>query len=232
MILKKIQEVNHVAQGLARLRHRVRAAYVAMDISGALQWDRYSFVSRTISELAAIDSPSRPIVVALGIGYSLLAIAFGFGVWRSANRYRTLRIAAGLLIAYGAVGLLAPLVPMHPREAEETLTDTMHIVLTMATVLLILSSIAFGAAAGGRWFRHYSLATLLTVLVFGTWTGLEARRSQQISLRPGSASRNVFASARGCCGCWCSPSCSSSSGEPTRRTESSLHLREPPFGDT
>jgi Protein of unknown function (DUF998) len=100
--------------------------YAAMDISGALRWDHYSFMSRTISELSAIGAPSRPVAVALGIGYTLLAIAFGFGVWRSADRNRALRIAAGLLIAYGALGLLAPLVPMHPREAEVTLTDTLQ----------------------------------------------------------------------------------------------------------
>jgi cytochrome bd-type quinol oxidase subunit 2 len=40
-------------------------------------------------------------------------------------------------------------------------------------VLLILSSIAFAAAARRRWFRLYSFATLLTVLAFGAWTGLE-----------------------------------------------------------
>ena len=147
--------------------------YVAMDIAGALHWESYSFASRTISELSAVGSPSRPLVVALGIGHTLLAIAFGFGVWRSADRNRALRIAAALLVAYGALGLLAPLVPMHPREAEETLTDTMHIVLTMVTVLLILSAIGFAAVARGRWFRLYSIATLLTVLVFGAWTGLE-----------------------------------------------------------
>lgn len=147
--------------------------YVAMDISGALQWDSCSFTSRTISELAAIGSPSRPVVVVLGIGYTLLAIAFGVGVWRSADQNRALRATSAFLIAYGAAGMLAPLVPMHPREAEETLTDRMHIVLTTVTVLLILATIAFGAAAAERWFRLYSYATLLTVVVFGTWTGID-----------------------------------------------------------
>ena len=36
--------------------------------------------------------------------------------------------------------------------------------------------IAVGASLFGRRFRLYSIATLLTLLVFGTWTGIEAGR--------------------------------------------------------
>jgi hypothetical protein len=202
--------------------------YVALDISGALRWDNYSLLSRTISELSAIGSPSRPIAVALGIGYTLLATAFGLGVWRSADRNRALRIAAGLLIAYGALGLLAPLVPMHPREAEETLTDTMHIVLTTVTVLLILSSIAFAAAARGRRFRLYSFATLLTVLVFGAWTGLEGPKIAANQPTPwiGMTERISI----GAWLLWVAVLAVVLLRE--QRAESSLHLQAPAFGDT
>jgi hypothetical protein len=65
---------------------------------------------------------------------------------------------------------------MHMRGAGVTLTDTMHKILTMVTVLLMLTAIGFGAAAFRKWFRFYSIATIVILLVFGALTGLDAPR--------------------------------------------------------
>jgi hypothetical protein len=51
-----------------------------------------------------------------------------------------------------------------------------HKILTMVTVLLMLTAIGFGAAAFGKWFRFYSIATIVILLVFGALTGLDAPR--------------------------------------------------------
>ena len=72
--------------------------YVAMNVIGAMQFESYSSVSQTVSELFAIGAPSRPLWVALGIVYDLLVIAFGLGVWASAGGKRALRIVGRLLI--------------------------------------------------------------------------------------------------------------------------------------
>ncbi len=150
--------------------------YVATDLVGGLRYEGYSFLSRTVSELSAIGAPSRPIVVPFFLAYALLAIALGFSVRASTARQRALRVTGALLVAYGFVCLLGPFVPMHMRGVEPTLTDTMHIVLTGVIVLVILLSIAFGASAAGRRFQLYSIATLVTVLVFGLLTGVEGPR--------------------------------------------------------
>lgn len=150
--------------------------YVAMNVLGTMQWEGYSSASQTVSELFAIGAPSRPLWVLLGIVYQVLVIAFGWGVWASAGRNRALRIVGGLVLAYGVVGLAAPFFPMHLRGIERTLTDTMHKVLTMVTVLLMLAAIAFGAAAFGKRFRLYSIVTILVLAVFGALTGLDAPR--------------------------------------------------------
>jgi hypothetical protein len=144
--------------------------------SGAYDTRGYSFTSQTISELAAIAAPSRPLVVPLSITYDVLVIAFGLGVWGSAGRKRPLRFTAGPLVALGVIGFAAPFAPMHLRGAELTLTDTMHIVLTSVTVLLILLAIGFGATAFGKRFRLYSIGTILILLVFGTLAGLDGPR--------------------------------------------------------
>jgi hypothetical protein len=50
-----------------------------------MQFEGYSSVSRTISELSAIGAPSRPLWLVLGPAYEMLVIAFGLGVWLSAE---------------------------------------------------------------------------------------------------------------------------------------------------
>ena len=148
--------------------------YVAMNVIGAMQYEGYSSTSQTVSELSAIGAPSRPLWVALAILYTLLVTAFGWGIVVSAGRSRPLRVAGGLLITYGVIGLFWP--PMHPRGTELTLTDTLHIVFSIVTVVLMMLAIGFGAAAFGMRFRLYSIATLVILVVFGALTGMNGPR--------------------------------------------------------
>jgi hypothetical protein len=154
--------------------------YISTDILGAMQYEGYSYTSQTFSELAAIGAPSRPLVVALGIAYSILVIAFGVGVWRSAGPKRALRVVGGLLVGYGVACLTAPFTPMHQREVLAaggiTLTDTLHKTMTGVDALFILLIIGFGATAFGKRFRLYSIGTILVLLVFGALGAMDAPR--------------------------------------------------------
>lgn len=151
--------------------------YVATDILAAIRWGGYHYASQTISETFAIGAPTRPLILLRGIGYSVLVIAFGLGIWGSATGKRRLRVAGALLIGVALVDLVAPFVaPMHLRGVERTLTDTLHIVLATVDVLFILLIIGFGASAFGKRFRLYSIATVLAVLVFGALAGLDGPR--------------------------------------------------------
>jgi hypothetical protein len=152
--------------------------YIAMTAFVAMQWQGYSSASQTISELSAIGAPTRPLWVLLATFYTLLVTAFGWGVMKSAGHNRALRIAGGLIVAYGALGVVWPYAPMHLREALAagggTWSDTMHLVLASVTVLLMLLAIGFGAAAFGRPFRFYSIASLVILMTFGALTFGEA----------------------------------------------------------
>jgi hypothetical protein len=150
--------------------------YIAMNVFVSMQWEDYSSASQTVSELSAIGAPTRPLWVLLGIAYALLVTVFGWGVWASARRNRPLRVVGGLMVAYGVISLAWPFAPMHLRGAEFTLTDSMHIVLAIVTVLLMLLAIGFGAAAFGKRFRLYSIATMVILVAFGALTGLDAPR--------------------------------------------------------
>lgn len=84
------------------------------------------------------------------------------------------------MVAYGVIGLGWPFAPMHQRQVMAngggTLTDTMHIVFGIVTVLLMLVAIGFGVAAFGKRFRLYSIATMVILVVFGALTGLDGPR--------------------------------------------------------
>ena len=148
--------------------------YVGTDILAAMNWEGYSYIDQSVSELRAIGAPTRPFLVPTLLVYAMLEIAFGLGVQRVAGQKRALHIAGVLLIGLGVMDVVAPFFPMHLRGAASTLTDTMHILLTVVTVLLILVIIGFGAASGGTRFRFYSIATILTLIASGAWAFIDA----------------------------------------------------------
>jgi hypothetical protein len=153
--------------------------YVGMDILASMQWEGYNYISQAYSELTAIEAPTRSLMVfGSAIPYALLVIAFAVGVWAAAGQKRALRIVAVLLVAYVVAGLIGGVVfPMHSRgQPTMTFTDTMHIVATFVGVLCMLLYIGFGAAAFGKWFRLYSVVTILLLVLGGTLASLDAPR--------------------------------------------------------
>ena len=143
--------------------------YVAMTLFVGLLWEGYSVVSGVPSELAAIGAPTRTLWIWLGAIYAVLMIAFGWMVWKSAPPNRALRIVGALLIAHTVFGQFWP--PMHQRAVLAagggTLTDTLHLWWAGVTVICFMLMVGFGAAALGKRFRVYSIATAASsALVF------------------------------------------------------------------
>jgi hypothetical protein len=150
--------------------------YIAINIFIPPLYEGYNWMTQTVSELSAVNAPTRALWVPLGITYTLLVAAFGWGVFKSAGQERSLRIAGILLFLHGIVGLTWS--PMHQREmlaaGGGTFTDTWHIVMSVITVSLMFLTIGFGAAAFNKGFRFYSVATILVFIVFGVLTFAEA----------------------------------------------------------
>jgi len=148
----------------------------------AIGSEGYSRISQTPSELTAIGAPTRSLWMQLGAVYTVLVIAFGWGVWSSGGRDRALRTVGGLLVAYGSLGLLWPFAPMHQREVLAagggTLSDTMHVVLASTTVLLMFVAMGVAATAFGKRFRLYSIASIVVLVAFGALTFSDAPRVQ------------------------------------------------------
>src|SRR4029453_9134326 len=81
--------------------------YAISDVLAGKQWEGYSFRDQTISELAAIGAPSRPLFTFLLLLVYGLMVAFGVGVWKSAGVHRRLHIVGGLLVGLGVTALTA-----------------------------------------------------------------------------------------------------------------------------
>ena len=150
--------------------------YIAMNLFIPPLYEGYNWITQTVSELSAVDAPTRPLWFVLGIIYTLLVAAFGWGIFKSAGEKRSLRIVGILMFLNGVFGLTWS--PMHQREVLAagggTFTDIWHLVMATVTVLLMFLSIGFGAAAFGKGFRFYSIATIIVFIVFGVLTFVEA----------------------------------------------------------
>lgn len=149
--------------------------YAAADALAGWYWGAYSFRDQTISELGAIGAPSRPLFTALLIPTYLLLVVFGVGVWRSAGGNRRLRIAAGLLIAFGVIAVtIGPFVSMQMRETEQGLAGALHLIEGGMEMLILFAAMGYAAASLGRGFRRYTIITIVLVLLFGAWSGMDA----------------------------------------------------------
>lgn len=148
--------------------------FVAVDIIASCQWKTYHFANQAFSELTAAEAPTRSLMVmAIGIPYNLLVIAFSSGVWLSASQNthkRALRFAAVFMLLHAVSGFIGgTLFPMHSRgmEGAGTLTDKMHISFTAIEVLSLFLATGFGAVCFGRTFRLYSIVTIILLLAGG-----------------------------------------------------------------
>ena len=150
--------------------------YLIINIFVPMQYEGYSLLSQAPSELSAFDAPTRILWIILVAPYPLLFAAFGWGVLQISGGHRKLLIVGGLIIAYCIKDFYWP--PMHMREVIAagggTLSDTFHIVWATLTVFLMMLMMGFGAAALGKKFRFYTIATFVIFMVFGGLTFMDS----------------------------------------------------------
>jgi hypothetical protein len=148
---------------------------IVNDVIAATMYDGYSRMSQAVSELSAVGAPSRAFLTATGPLFNMLLIAFGVGIWASAEGKRSIRIAGALVVAHGAMGFLWLFAPMSDRDViaagGATSADSMHLVLSAATGLFVAAYVATLAVGFGWLFRLYSVLTIATALVFGMLSG-------------------------------------------------------------
>ena len=92
--------------------------YIVMnDVVAASIYPGYDRIARPVSELSATYAPSRSVLVALGLVFELLMIAFWIGVWQAARQNRALHVTTALMLGFAALGLLAFPFPMRATRS-------------------------------------------------------------------------------------------------------------------
>ncbi len=151
--------------------------YALADALAGLRWDGYSFRDQTISELGAIGAPSRPVFAALLVLVYLLFTAFGVGVWKSARNSHRLRAAGALLVTLGVLALtVGQFAAMRLRGTEQGMSGALHLIEGAAAMTLLLAAMGFAAAALGKGFAIYTVATVAVMLLFGGWSAMDIPR--------------------------------------------------------
>jgi hypothetical protein len=149
--------------------------YFTTDILGSFLWSGYSMRDQTVSELFAIDAYPRIIVILSFNLYAFLIYAFGIGLWKSAGNHRSMKIAGVFLIIKELLGIVGTwFFPIHLRGIPGNYSDTMHGIITTVGVLCIALSMGFSAYALGKYFRVYSILTIIIFIVCGIWAGTYA----------------------------------------------------------
>jgi hypothetical protein len=141
---------------------------IGIDVIAALRYhDYHRYTDQMVSELLAIGAPTRALLVWLCIPYNVLVFGLAVGVWASAGEKRATRFTAAALVGYAAASTAGLLFfPMDVRGTVESQRDALHIIATIVMSIFIVATMAFGAFAHGLRFRLYSLATIVTVVVF------------------------------------------------------------------
>lgn len=137
---------------------------VATDGLAAARWEGYRRTEQMVSELFAVGSPGRDVLVPFTWLYTLLFTAFGVGVWMSARGNRGLRIGGGLLIGYGLWNIMGGL---YPLTLGEEASVPMHIVATNVQLALMVAAMCFMAMGFHGRMRVYSLVSLAVSAVMG-----------------------------------------------------------------
>jgi hypothetical protein len=133
--------------------------YIGWRELAALRWEGYSRISNAISELHLTGTPTKALLDPWeGWVYSALSLAFGVGIWLSAQGSRSLRVVGALMMVPAAAS------PLWLLFGEANLAA--HIALVVMGILSWLGGMGFGAAALGKRFRIYSLVTLAVVVTF------------------------------------------------------------------
>ncbi len=142
--------------------------YVLTDLTASAWYPGYSLADQAVSELFAIGAPTATFVTTLFSLSSLLLLAFAVGVGLSAGESRALLLASWMFAANALDCLILwNIFPMHMRADAKTLTDTMHVVLSINLfVWLAPSFIAFGCKGWRRWPSVAAIVILLVPTIF------------------------------------------------------------------
>jgi hypothetical protein len=138
--------------------------YVGVDRLAGHLARGYDFVSRSMSDLSAVDAPTRLLVVSVNVLSVALMIAFGIGVWRMAGHSALPRITASLVMGQALLGLVMVLF-FATRAGERPAASSAGVIVGAVAIVMLVLAIGFGAAAFSGWFRFLSIGILAAYVI-------------------------------------------------------------------
>lgn len=149
--------------------------YACADVYASATYDGYKWVDYTVSELFAIEAPTRNVVVALFTVHNALLVAFAVGISRVSRGHRALVAIAVLLASAATVGLIADFfAPIHSRGLPQGTTGTWHIILTAFNSVLIMAMMLCGTRTLTRGFRIWSGVAFVMLIAGGAGSSMLA----------------------------------------------------------
>ena len=148
---------------------------IAADVLAAAWYPGYSFWDQTMSQLAAVGAPTQGFHIVFLAIFCVLMTAFGAGIWLSAKKELSLKMAGLFIALHGVFGLISLPFPQTAMQLGGGMAaQSVHLIVCSVLLVLIFLFIGFGAVAHGTHFRLYSAATVAIMLLFGFLTATKA----------------------------------------------------------
>lgn len=130
--------------------------YLGTDLLAGNLIKGYSFSTDSMSDLGAVGSPTRLLVVLLTLAASIFLLAFGAGVWATTEQPILARVVAGLICVNALTGLTA-LLFFPNRFGVRPEFATPGVLLSFFSVLSFVLAMILGAIEFSGWFRVFSI---------------------------------------------------------------------------
>ena len=134
--------------------------YVIIDLIGAASYPGYKHAAQAISEMSAVGAPTADLLAPYYHGFSILFVAFAVGVYLAGSRQHALRRSAAFMFAVASVGTGLSRFRMNMRGAARTFSDTMHLIVAAAAMVLLSGAMLSASKAFVRSFSLYSQSTV------------------------------------------------------------------------
>ena len=148
----------------------------ATDRLAGLRLEDYDFSLDSMSELGALGSPVRSLVVYSSVAATALVGAFAVGVWRASGSDVATRLVAVLILANAVLALLATLF-FPPRFGVRPAFASPGVLIMSVSVLCLVLAMIAGAFAFEGWLRVLSVGIPVGWLVLGGLRFASAARS-------------------------------------------------------
>jgi hypothetical protein len=155
----------------------VPLVYIFMYLLGGLLRPGYNQISDSVSELLSPGAPNKSLLTVIQIGYALLQVLFGFGVFLfirdSQHNVLIGRIAALMIIAVGLATIGTAIFPQDAADAPVTIPGEIHKILVFGVLVpfAFVSTLLFGIWANQAGFSTgfglYSFISVGVIIVTG-----------------------------------------------------------------